>query len=200
MISHGLRISLDLRVTLKASHSRWCCREAVIKTETPTQWGNAVWWAVSLPTYQPPGHAVLGKASCCLNSRLDFDTPFSGWFLLQGRRKDVQMQLVMPFMPCLGRKCSPCAVSYCLYLFYNSTDFTLLEGISWEIHSWCSLSWFVCSRNFFRNMGLMLVACWWIWLALFIPCFRFLVCKASGSFLSVNHTEIKQSKVIQRRQ
>lgn len=117
--------------------------------QKPPHNGEMLWWAVSLPTYQPPGHAVLGKASYCLNSRLDFDTPFSGWFLLQGRRKDVQMQLVMPFMPFLGRKCSACAVSYCLYLFYKSTDFTLLEGISWKIHSWCSLSWFVCSRIFF---------------------------------------------------
>lgn len=198
MISHGLRISSDLRVTLKASHSRWCCKEAVIKTETPTQWGNAVWWAVSLPTYQSPGHAVLGKASYCLDLRLDFDTPFSGGFLLQGRRKDVQMQLVMPFVLCWGRKCSPCAVSCCLYLFYNSTDFTLLEGISWKINSWCSLSRFVCSRIFLETWAS------WLWHAgefglPYLFHFRFLVCKTSGSFLSVSHTKIKQSKVIQRR-
>lgn len=80
VINNWLRISLGLSVTLKASRSRQCCRESVIKKEAHIQQRNAGWWAVSLTTYHSPVHAVLWKACYCLNRRLDFGTCFSGWF------------------------------------------------------------------------------------------------------------------------
>ena len=41
VINGWLRMSSGLSITLKASHSRQCCRESVIKKETHIQWRNA---------------------------------------------------------------------------------------------------------------------------------------------------------------
>lgn len=149
MINDWLRISFGLSIALKASHSRWCCRESVIKKETHIQWRNAGWWAVSLATSHPPFKSML---------LFEFKAKF--WYLFLKLIPIAGQEEGCPNATCNASRgvvwvlsLHPLLLAIACTYFTNSTDFTTPAGISWEIHDWCSLSWFVW--GFFRNMDFM---------------------------------------------